>query len=104
MGTSPPADAPSPEDQDAASVDAGFAPGPPVATLCGFAFPSFKPFLKIGIPIGGISFPPKIPTFSPSLGLNCDVNNPLDVTAGVKWGGGRVASFDRDPDVDEDAA
>lgn len=103
MGTAPPPDAPSPDDQDAASVDAGFAAGPPVASLCGFALPSFIPKLSIGIPIPSINFPPPLPKFSLSLGLNCDVNNPLDVAGGIGWGGGRKASFDRNPDVSEAA-
>lgn len=102
MGTAPPKDDPSPAEQDAASVDAGFALGPPVASLCGFAIPSlrFKFGLKFpGLP--GISFPPPLPFPFLSLGIHCDSDNPLDVTAGVKYGGGRVSNAPPDPDQEQ---
>jgi hypothetical protein len=100
MGTPPPADAPPVEEQEQDLVDAGFAPGPPAASLCGFVFPTFTFHLKFNIP-----FPPPFP-FPPkfffSFGLNCDLNNPLALDAGASVpGGGRVSTADPDPTQDQ---
>jgi len=53
-------------------------------------------FFNLNLP--AIPFPPPLPFFSFSLSLNCDLNNPLSISGGLQWGGGRVASFDPDPD------
>lgn len=97
MGSPPPPDAPPLAEQKAAAVSAGFEEGPPVASLCGFAIPSF--LFKLSFNLPAISFPPPLPSFFIALGLNCSLNNPLDVSAGVPYGGGRQASFDPDPDA-----
>lgn len=96
MGYSPPPDAPHPDVQDAVKLVAGFAPGPPVASLCGFKLPTFLFILALLLP--AFKFPPfTIPSFNFSLSLNCDLSNPLNLTADVAWGGGRVANYDPDP-------
>lgn len=96
MGFPPPPDAPSPEEQDMVSVGAGFQPSPMAVELCGFALPF--PYLGINIRIPNIPFPPELPSFLLAFGLNCDLDNPIDVTAGVGYGGGRVAGYDSSPD------
>jgi hypothetical protein len=72
-----------------------------VASLCGFAIPSFLFILKFLLP--PLPFPLPLPTFNFSIGLNCDLNNPINVSAGLTWGGGRKPSYDRDPDEAEAA-
>lgn len=97
MGSPPPPDSPSPEQQDASAVEAGFKQGPAVGDLCGFKLPSliFEFGLNLDLPF---AFPPTIPIPKISLGLTCDLTNPIDVTAGIAYGGGRKATFDPDPD------
>jgi hypothetical protein len=99
MGDAPPPDYPPPE-QDSVGASAGFAEGPPVASLCGFTIPSFIPKIEIKIP--KLSFPPPLPTFlfSFSLGLSCDTSNPLDVSASTPFGGGRQSNAAPDPNND----
>jgi hypothetical protein len=91
-------DAPPLAAQQASAVSAGFEPGPPLASICGFTIPSF--LFKISFNLPGLAFPPPLPTFRLSLGLNCDLNNPFDVSAGLAYGGGRVATQDPNPDDD----
>lgn len=92
----PPRDAPLPEVQTQAAIDASFEPSPTGAQLCGFGIPGFS--FSISIP--GFVFPP--PGFPPvlnlALALNCDLDNPID--AEVSFGGGRVSQQDPDPDED----
>ncbi len=95
MGFPPPPDGPSPDERAEVSADAEFKAGPPVLDLCKFKLPSF--LFKIKFKLPPINFPPKLPSFSLSLGLNCDLSNPLNVTAGVKFGGGRVSTGEPDP-------
>ena len=99
MGTAPPPDAPPVDDQIAVEAGASFSPGPTAASICGFAFP---PIFKLNF---GFKLPP-LPSlslsFNFSIGINCSLDNPFDVSAGVKYGGGRKASGPRDPD-DKDA-
>lgn len=54
MGTPPPIDAPSPAEQDAVQADAGFAPSPSGASICGFGFPTFSFKFSFRLP----KFPP----------------------------------------------
>lgn len=93
MGFPPPEDAPPPEAQDAAAVEASFAPSPTGATLCGFGFPSFSFSLNFQIPALPI---PELPTFDFFVQLNCDLADPIDADFG--FGGGRVGSSDVDSD------
>ncbi len=101
MGSPPPKDAPSVEEQDAVQADAGFEPSPTGATICGFGIPSFTFSLSLFIP----GFPPFPwpPIFNFFIALNCDLSNPID--AGVSFGGGRVSNIDpeADPEFQEAA-
>jgi hypothetical protein len=78
---------------------AGFSAGPPVASICGFNLP--KLFLKLGIPLPAIEFPPKLPIPKIAIGLNCNLQNPLSVSVTVSRGGGRVPNALPDPDLDD---
>lgn len=97
--SAPPEDAPPPEEQDAVSAEAGFEEGPPLASFCGFVIPSFIFSFSINIPFS-FDFPPK---FFFALGINCDADNPFDISAGVKWGGGKKPNPSAYPDPDENA-
>ena len=87
---------PSLADQQAVTTNSSFEPGPTLPDLCGFELPTFV--FKISVNIPGIAFPPALPRFIPSLGIKCGDTNPIDVTKNVPYGGGRVATFDADPD------
>lgn len=94
MGSPPPKDNPPPEEQDIVTADAGFESGPDAIDLCGFKFP---PLFKFSF---GLNLPSiQLPTFNFNLaiGLSCSTN-PFDMSAGVKYGGGRVGSGPKDPD------
>ena len=95
MGSPPPPDAPSPEEQDIVAADASFEPSPSGAALCGFGFPSFSFNLTFNIPFPSFDFPP---IFNFGVTLNCDLSDPID--AEFSFGGGRVGT--EDPDADEE--
>lgn len=100
MGTAPPPDGPPLAQQQQQAVDATFEAGPPVSGLCGIQLPTFRFGIAFNLgAILGAGFPPKLPTFSLSLGITCSEDNPLDITADVAWGGGRVGTADPDPDL-----
>ena len=89
--------APIPNEAPAAGGDdKSFKEDQDVSSLCGFKVPSFS--FSIGISIPPIAFPPPLPKFLPSLGISCPTSNPVDVVGDKPNGGGRVASFDPDPD------
>lgn len=69
------------------------------AVPCGFciALPKWK--LKLNIP--GFKFPPDIPLPFLSLKLSCDLAFPIDVSAGISFGGGRTSKAPTDPDLSE---
>lgn len=95
-GYPPPPDEPSVEDQGLVDASASFEPGPDAISICGFKFPpTFKFSFGFKLPSLTLPLPPK---FSFSIGINCDLDNPFDVSGGVEWGGGRKASGPRDPD------
>ena len=95
-GSPPPVPGPPPAAAQASALAAGFQPSPmPVASLCGFKLPVFVFSLGFKQPT---IFPLPFPEFALSLGLNCSLENPIDVSAGVKFGGGRVSNADPDPD------
>jgi len=96
MGSPSPPDAPTPAAQAIVTADAGFSNSPPAASLCGFKIP--KLFINFGLHIPFPSLPPFPPKFKLSLGINCDLKNPLSFSAGLEWGGGRVGVHDPDPD------
>lgn len=81
----------------------GLPPSLPAVSLCGFSFPP-KLLFKFGftLPVT-LSFPPPLPIPHLSLSLNCNLSNPIGVTAGLKWGAGRTSNALPDPDVLEQA-
>jgi hypothetical protein len=87
-----------PLDGTSSTLDVGMAPSLPVAALCGFTLPVLR--FAFGLRIPSIAFPPALPIVLPSLGLNCSLDNPIDVTSGVPAGGGRTPNVPRDPDDD----
>jgi len=89
-GTAPPVDAPPPEAQATATVDAGFPPSPTATDICGIKFPptfTFSLSLNIPFPNFALPFP-----FNFSLSLKCDLDDPVD--AEVSFGGGRKSTGD----------
>jgi hypothetical protein len=101
VGFAPPPNLPPPGSGQ--FVQAGFQPSLlPVASLCGFKIP-FLRFI-FGFLLPPLPFPPPIPIPFLMLGINCNLNNPLAVGAGVKFGGGRTINALPDPDTMEQAA
>ena len=107
-GVPPPPDLPSPSasvDPNAlipsipdVTVDLQFSLSPPVIALCGFALPTFLFAFGVKLPKLPFPIPPKLPTFSLSLGIDCMMHNPVNISKGVKWGGGRKSTSEPDPD------
>jgi hypothetical protein len=89
-------DQPPPAQQQSTTDQSAFQAGPPAAQLCGFTVPTFRFSPSFKLP--PISFPPKLPSFLPSLGISCASTNPLAVPD-LPYGGGRVATYDADPDA-----
>lgn len=88
------------EDEDSgAGASASFDEPELNAEPCEFKFklPSFT----FGFTLPPIKFPPfEIPIPRLRLALSCDLSKPIDVSAGLEFGGGRVAEFDPSPDDD----
>lgn len=60
------------------------------------------PSFTFGLVLPPIKFPPfdiPIPRFK--LSLSCDLSNPIDVSAGLEFGGGRASNNDPSPDDDD---
>jgi len=99
MGFAPPADAPSPDEQDAAATAASFAPSTPAGpSVCGFALPGLPPFP----PSFSLPFPPDfgIPPawLLPPLPSLCDLAKSIADEVGD--GGGRVGTKGLDDDAE----
>lgn len=70
------------------------------ASPCEFAFK--LPTFTFGLKLPSFKFPPfEIPIPRFRLAISCDLSKPIDVSAGVEAGGGRVALFDTSPDDDD---
>lgn len=70
------------------------------ASPCDFKFK--LPTFSFGFVLPSFKFPPfdiPIPRFK--LSISCDLSKPLDVSAGLDFGGGREAKFDPSPDDDD---
>ena len=93
MGFAPPPDAPPPAEQAAVQVEAGFAPSPTGAALCGVGIPAVQFSLAFQFPALPI---PQLPPFDFFFALNCSLSDPID--ADFSFGGGRVGQSDVDSD------
>lgn len=78
------------------------APGGTVSIPCGISIALPTWVLGVSLP-AGISFPPKFPPFSLNFRfkLSCDPTQPVTITDGVPWGGGRSSNNPPDPDDSE---
>ncbi len=80
-----------------ASVDFGKVGAKTVASVCGFELQiptiPFPPALNINF-----KFPPALPKIKFGYALTCDPKDPIDITAGLGWGGGRLSCSDESPD------
>jgi hypothetical protein len=82
------------------SADASFTKPELNASPCEFAFK--LPTFSFGLQIPPFKFPPfdiPIPHFK--LTLSCDLSNPIDISASLEPGGGRVPNGDPSPDDDD---
>lgn len=78
------------------SADASFNAPSLNASLCEFRLklPSFT----FGFVLPPIPFPPTLPFPKFGFELSCDPSNPIDISAGLEFGGGRIACFEVDQD------
>ena len=87
-------------DLSQSGLDASFTKPTLNANPCNFSFtlPSFS----ISINLPSVAFPPALPFPIPSFEfrLSCSLDAPIDVSAGLKFGGGRIACFEPSPDVE----
>ena len=77
--------------------------GEVVASICGFSLkiPDIFPPISINLP-SLEDLLPKLPFPKLSFALSCDPNNPIDITAGLEFGGGRLPC--QLPDQDNEVA
>ena len=88
MGSPPPPDAPSLDEQAIVQADVSFPPSPTAADICGFKIPpKFSINFALNIPFPNFELP--LP-FNFSLSLTCDLSNPI--AAEVSFGGGKVST------------
>lgn len=83
-----------------AGVTADFTAPQINANPCNFSFK--LPTFKFGFVLPTFKFPPfdiPIPRFR--LAISCDLSQPIDVSAGLDFGGGRTPNGDPSPDDDE---
>lgn len=71
-----------------------------VASICGFSLglPKFPIPPKLKLP--ALPIPP-LPIPRLSFQLTCDPNKPIDVSAGLSFGGGKLPCSDPNPDDEE---
>jgi hypothetical protein len=84
----------------AETLEAGFSAAKINASPCNFQFrlPSFT----FGLNLPTIPFPPFVIPFPRfRLEISCDLSKPLDVSAGLSYGGGRASNNDPSPDDDD---
>ena len=84
----------------AVGIEAGFSKPELNASPCNFSFK--LPTFKFGLVLPPFKFPPfdiPIPRFK--LAISCDLSKPIDVSAGLSFGGGRKSNNDPCPDDDE---
>jgi hypothetical protein len=77
----------------------GFSITPSTAfSLCGFKL-LLRFSLQLGLVVPSLEIP--LPDLFAALGINCDLKHPLNFTAGIGYGGGRVGRANPDPDDQE---
>lgn len=69
------------------------------AEPCNFEFK--LPNFTFGFNLPPFAFPPPIPIPRFRFAISCDLSKPIDVSAGLDYGGGRVSSYDLSPDDDD---
>ncbi len=69
------------------------------ASPCAFTFK--LPNFSFGFNLPPIPFPPPIPIPRFRLALSCDLSKPIDVSAGIEFGGGRASNGLPSPDDDD---
>lgn len=79
MGSPPPPDAPSVENQQL--VSAGLQETPPIADLCGLKIPGFAFSLSFALPDPGLAFAFP-PSFALPFALRCDLDEPFPIVPG----------------------
>jgi len=74
----------------------------PAAEISGPCGLSLKiPSFSFGFTLPTLSFPPAIPIPVFGFTLSCDPHDPIDLTAGLDYGGGRTPNHDPDPDAED---
>ncbi len=82
-----------------ASITAGFSKPEINASPCEFRFK--LPAFTFGFTLPDIPFPPPLPIPHLSLSHSCDLSKPIDVSAGISFGGGRTSNAPSSPDDDD---
>lgn len=76
-----------------------FGSGAVIAGPCGLSLtlPTINIDLLLPRILANINFPPKLAF---NFSLNCNLSNPIDVSAGLDFGGGRISCSPPNPDDD----
>ncbi len=82
-----------------AGANASFTKPELNASPCAFSLQ--LPKFSIGFQLPPFAFPPPLPGFNFSFKLSCDLKNPIDVSGGLDFGGGRFSCSDPDPDLED---
>lgn len=76
---------------------------PAITGPCGFFFGPMSLFaFSFTLKLPDITFPPPLPTFNFAWNLSCDPKKPIDIQAGLSWGGGRTPKYAKDPSTRDD--
>lgn len=70
-----------------------------VADVCGLVIKI--PTFSFGFVLPPIPALPELPIPFFGFELSCDPRNPINVTAGLDYGGGRIPNYDPNPDLDD---
>ena len=82
------------------SADAKFGAPELNADLCRFQLK--LPTFSFGFVFPNIPFPPTLPFPKFGFALTCDPRNPIDISAGIDFGGGRLPCFLKSADSSDD--
>lgn len=82
-------------------ADIGFGAGAVIAGPCGLSLtiPTINIDLLLPRIFANIKFPPKIAF---NFALTCDLKNPIDISGGLDFGGGRISCSPPNPDDNPD--